>query len=42
MASFDPEYRIRLNRVEEKLVDGNSELNANGLLVSVVSEFMHG
>ncbi|XP_069126945.1 rho-associated protein kinase 2-like isoform X3 [Argopecten irradians] len=32
MASFDPEYRIRLQKVEEKLVDSNSELNVNGLL----------
>ncbi|XP_021378101.1 rho-associated protein kinase 2-like isoform X1 [Mizuhopecten yessoensis] len=32
MASFDPEYRIRLQKVEEKLVDASSELNVNGLL----------
>lgn len=34
MAVSDPEYRIRLRKIEDRLVDSNSELNINGLLVS--------
>lgn len=33
MSNFDPEYRIRLGKIEERLKDPNSDLNINGLLV---------
>lgn len=36
MACFDPEYRIRLSKIEERLRDPNSALNIDGLLVSLV------
>ncbi|KAJ8306530.1 hypothetical protein KUTeg_017075 [Tegillarca granosa] len=35
MAGFDPEYRIRLSKIEEKLRDPNSALNIDGLLDGV-------
>lgn len=33
MSNFDPEYRIRLGKIEERLKDPNSDLNINSLLV---------
>lgn len=44
MSNFDPEYRIRLGKIEERLKDPNSDLNINSLLdglSALVSDLDH-